>query len=84
MGLEIITTLISHENKEVVASSLGRLYLVIQDECIRKFIVKELKEMKCCNDASLRTSAEESLDIIIGDINKYEIFDYSFKIFIIS
>ena len=75
MGLEIITTLISHEKKEVVASSLGRLYLVIQDECIRKLIVKELKEMSCCKDASLRASAEESLDIIIGDLNKYEIFD---------
>ncbi|MBZ2166879.1 hypothetical protein [Methanobacterium spitsbergense] len=41
--------------------------MVIQDECIRKLIVKELKEMKCCNDASLRTSAVESLDIIIGE-----------------
>ncbi len=81
MGLEIIITLISHEKKEVVASSLGRLYLVIQDECIRKLIVKELKEMSCCSDVSLKTSAEESLDIIVGDINKYEIFDYSFKIF---
>ena len=81
MGFEIITTLISHEKKEVVASSLGKLYLVIQDECIRKLIVKELKQMRCCNDVSLKTSAEESLDIIIGDINKYEIFDYSFEIF---
>jgi hypothetical protein len=81
MGLEIITTLICHEKKEVVASSLGRLYLVIQDECIRKLIVKELKEMRCCHDVSLKASAEESLDMIVGDLNKYEIFEKCFNTF---
>ena len=30
-ALKIINTLISHEKKEVVASSLGNLYVLIQD-----------------------------------------------------
>jgi hypothetical protein len=34
-ALKIINTLISHDKKEVVASSLGSLYVLIQDRSIR-------------------------------------------------
>jgi hypothetical protein len=80
MGLEIIVTLISHHKKEVVARSLGNLYILIQDESIRKLIVTELKEMKCDNNVSVRKSAEESLEIITGEVNKYMVFEFSFDI----
>lgn len=69
LGLNIILALISHEKQEVVASSLGRLYLIIQDECIRRLILKELNEMSYCKDISLKASVEESLDIITDDID---------------
>ncbi|MDD3985518.1 MAG: hypothetical protein PHY59_06485 [Methanobacterium sp.] len=70
LGLKIILALISHEKQEVVASSLGRLYLIIQDECIRRLILKELNEMSYCKDISLKASVEDSLDIIIDNIYK--------------
>ena len=47
MGLKIIKTLITHNKKEVVASSLGNLYILIRDESIRKLIINELNEMRC-------------------------------------
>jgi hypothetical protein len=46
MGLKIIKTLITHNKKEVVASSLGNLYILIRDESIRKLIINELNEMR--------------------------------------
>jgi len=80
MGLNIIITLISHNKNEVVAYSLGKLYLLIQDESIRKLIVKELKKMRTNDNISVRKSAEDSMEIIKGEVNKYEIFELSYDI----
>ncbi|MFZ0441615.1 MAG: hypothetical protein WAL81_03185 [Methanobacterium sp.] len=80
MGLKIIKTLITHNKKEVVASSLGNLYILIRDESIRKLIINELNEMRCDDRISVRRSAEDSLDVISGEVNKYEIFEFSFDI----
>ncbi len=80
MGLKIIKTLITHNKKEVVASSLGNLYVLIRDESIRKLIINELNEMRCDERISVRKSAEDSLDVISGEVNKYEIFEFSFDI----
>jgi hypothetical protein len=46
-ALKIVNTLISHDKKEVVASSLGNLYVLIQDKSIRELIINELNEMRC-------------------------------------
>ena len=46
-ALKIINTLISHDKEEVVASSLGNLYVLIRDKSIRELIINELNEMKC-------------------------------------
>ncbi len=79
-ALKIINTLISHDKKEVVASSLGNLYVLIQDRSIRELIVNELNEMKYDEKLSVRESAEESLDVITCELNKYEILDYGYEI----
>jgi hypothetical protein len=79
-ALKIINTLISHEKKEVVASSLGNLYVLIHDKSIRQLIINELNEMKCDDKSTVRKSAEESLDTITCELNKYEILDYSYDI----
>jgi hypothetical protein len=80
MGLKIIKTLISHNKKEVVAASLGDLYILIRDESIRNLIIKELREMRCDDMISVRKSAEDSLEVISGEVNKYEIFEFSYDI----
>ena len=80
MGLKIIKTLISHNKKEVVAASLGDLYILIRDESIRDLIIKELREMRRDDMISVRKSAEDSLEVISGEVNKYEIFEFSYDI----
>jgi hypothetical protein len=79
-ALKIVNTLISHDKKEVVASSLGSLFVLIQDPSIREMIINELNEMKCDEKYSVRKSAEDSLDMITCDLNKYEILDYCYDI----
>jgi hypothetical protein len=79
-ALTIVNTLISHDKKEVVASSLGILFVLIQDNSIREMIINELNEMNCDEKYSVRKSAEESLDMITYELNKYEILDYSYDI----
>ena len=79
-ALKIINTLISHDKKEVVASSLGNLYILIQDKSIRGFILNEINKLRCDEKLSVRKSAEESLDIITFELNKYEILDYGYHI----
>jgi len=44
-ALKIVNTLISHDKKEVLASSLGNLYVLIRDRSIRELIVNELNEI---------------------------------------
>ena len=79
-ALKIVNTLISHDKKEVVASSLGNLFVLIQDTSIRDMIINELNEMKCDEKYSVRKSAEESLDMITCELNRYEILDLSYDI----
>jgi hypothetical protein len=79
-ALKIIKTLINHNKKEVMASSLGNIFVLIHDKSIRKVIINELNELKCDDNISVRESAEESLDVISSDLNKYEILDYSYDI----
>ncbi len=79
-ALKIINILISHDKKEVVASSLGNLYVLIQDKSIREMILRELNEMRYDENFSVRESAEESFDIISCELNKYDILDYGYQI----
>ena len=79
-ALKIVNTLISHNKKEVVASSLGNLFVLIQDNSIREMIINELNEMKSDEKYSVRKSAEESLDMITCELNKYDVLDYSYDI----
>jgi hypothetical protein len=79
-ALMIVDALISHDKKEVVASSLGNLYVLIHDKAIRELIINELNEMQCDDKLSIRKSAENSLDTITGEINKYEVLDYGYNI----
>ena len=78
--MKIVNTLISHEKKEVVASSLGNLFVIIQDNSVREMIINELNEMKYDDEYSVRKSAEESLDLITCELNKYEVLDYGYDI----
>lgn len=79
-ALKIINILISHDKKEVVASSLGDLYVLIQDKTIRELILGELNEMRYDEKLSVRESAEVSFDTISCELNKYEILDYGYQI----
>ena len=79
-ALKIVYTLISHDKKEVVASSLGSLYVLIQNKSIRELIINELNDMRYDERLSVRKSAEESLDVITCELNKYEILDYAYEI----
>ena len=79
-ALKIINILISHDKKEVVASSLGNLYVLIRDKTIRELILGELNELRYDEKLSVRESAEESFDTISCELNKYEIIDYSYQI----
>jgi hypothetical protein len=79
-ALKIVNILISHDKKEVVASSLGNLFVLIQDNSIREMIINELNDMQCDDEYSVRKSAEESLDIITCELNTYEVLDYGYDI----
>lgn len=79
-GLQIMLTLISHEKKDVVAYSLGKLYTMIHDEKTRKMILDELNEMKNYEDPSLQNTLEQSMNIIEGEVDNYKIFDLSIDI----
>ena len=63
-----------------MASSLGNLFVLIQDNSIREMIINELNDMQCDDEYSVRKSAEESLDIITCELNKYEVLDYGYDI----
>ena len=56
-GLEIMTTLLSHKKKELVASALGELFLMINDETIQKLVVKELITLSQDHNPDVRKSA---------------------------
>ena len=53
-----------------MAASLGDLYILIRDESIRNLIIKELKEMRCDDKISVMKSADDSLEVISGEVNK--------------
>ncbi len=63
-----------------MASSLGNIFVLIHDKSIRNVLINELNELKCDDNISVRESAEESLDVISSDLNKYEILDYGYDI----
>ncbi len=77
MGLKIILKLISHHRKEVIAYSLGKIYQIIKEEDIRSLIIQEIKKMEVDDNVSVRKSAEESMEMVRGEVNKYEIFELS-------
>lgn len=80
-GLEIILILISHEKKDVIAYSLGKLYTMIHDAKTRNMILHELNQMKKNDEANLRNSIEKSMDVITGEVDSYKVFDLSVDIF---
>lgn len=79
-GLQIMLKLISHEKKDVVAYSLGKLYTMIHDEKTRKMILNELNEMKGFRDQSLQNTIDQSMDIIEYEMDSYKVFDLSMDI----
>lgn len=80
-GLEIMLILISHEKKDVIAYSLGKLYTMIHDEKTRRMILHELNQMKKNDEKGLRNSIEKSMDVITGEVDNYQIFELSVDIF---
>ncbi len=80
-GLEIMTTLISHKKKEVVASALGELFLMINDETIQKLVVKELMTLSHNHNPDVRKSAAYSLELISSEVYKLEIVNKLLNLF---
>lgn len=79
-GLEIILILISHENENIKASALGKLFLLIDDRYIQKLIVKELKNISNNGNENISESAHYSLDLIAREIHGLEIFEITFSV----
>ncbi len=80
-GLEIMATLISHKRKELVASALSELFLMINDETIQKLVVKELITLSQDHDPDVRKSAAYSLEIISSEVYKLEIVNKLLNLF---
>jgi hypothetical protein len=85
--LEIIFILLSHPQKDVRAFSLGRLYPLITEESLRRFIIKDLKEM--CDDPQINVNlaAQDSLELISGlvhDLVLPNIISEVFTVFLID
>ncbi len=77
ISLNIISNLIFHKNKAVVASSLGKIYLIIDDEAIRSLMINELSKMMNDHDAYVKKNALRSMEIIACDVNKSEMLNLS-------
>ena len=80
-GLEIMTTLISHKKKTVVAYALGELFLMINDETIQKLVVKELMTLSHNHNPDVRKSAAYSLELISSEVYKLEIVNKLLNLF---
>ena len=76
-SLNIISNMIFHKNKVVVASSLGQLYLIIHDNDVRELMITELSEMMNDDDTYVRKNALRSMEIIASEVNKSEMLNLS-------
>ena len=79
-GLEIISILISHKNKNIRFAALGKVYPLINDEYTQKLIIKELKNVSDNESRSNQGYADDSLDLIAKEVYKLEIFDKTFNV----
>lgn len=80
MGLKIIKNLISHENKTVAATALGKLTLNINDETTQKIFTDELRTLSNNSNLTVQKYAEDSLELIADEFYQLEIFNELFKI----
>lgn len=80
LGIEIILILILHKDEKVRASALGKLFLLIDDEHIKKLIIKELKNISYYGNDGSKKLAQQSLDLIATEINKLEMIESIFDL----
>jgi len=74
-ALEIILTLILHKNDNIKISALDKIYFLMEDEYIKELIFKGLKNMSENKNVDIIESVQYSLDSIISDFVKLEIFE---------
>lgn len=75
LAIELIKILVTHKNKVVVASALGKLFFVFNNERIQSIMINELRTMTNNSNTDIRKSAKCSLELIAGDVYKLEILD---------
>ncbi len=81
LGLEIILILLSHPQKDVSAFTLGRLYSLITEESLRRFIINDLKEMRDDPQINVSTAAQNSLELISGSVHDLMLADIISEVF---
>jgi len=81
MGLNIIKTLIFHPRQDVVASTLGKLYFIFDDQQIHELIIKKLKNMRIDSDHNIQKYVDESMEAIAGEVNNIEMFKLECNVF---
>jgi hypothetical protein len=79
--LNITKKLIFHPRPDVVASSRGKLYFIIKDEKIQKFIIDKLKELRINADYVGRKYIDESMESIAAEENNIGLFKVECNVF---
>jgi hypothetical protein len=75
LGIDIIQKLLSHHNEEVIASALGNLFFIFNNKVIKNLIIKEIRIRAHDQNPDVRESAQYSLELISGEIHKFESFE---------
>lgn len=75
MGINLLITLTSHKRRDVVAYSLGQLFVLIPEIHMQRLVFEELQCMENDEDEYVRRSALDSLEIISGEVNYAEPFN---------
>ena len=81
LALEIILILISHPKRDIPAFSLGHVYLLTNQNPVKKIIIKDLKEMQDDPEIHVRQAAVKSLDLISGFVHDLLLADILSEIF---
>jgi len=81
LGIDILITLISHKKRDVVAHSLGQLFVLIPQMKMQKLILEQLQSMDNDEDDQVRRSAIDSLDVISDELNKMEALNLIYEVF---
>lgn len=77
LSLEIILTVITHENLNIRAYALEKAYFLFNEDYIKEIIIKELRNMVSNRKEDTNNYAQYSLDLIASNIYDLEIFSIS-------